>query len=174
MSNTSPVSLYVSEAERNRLEREAEAADESLSSYVMGHVRDEWDREDTEAAAARMDAEEKIELLVADAKDELTSIAESIEEQNAAQRDMLAIAGKYPIANWEVMKYIDDPPESVRTDALETAERRLRKPGEQAEPTDTDDDHANGRPDRPDPTDGSGDENSEGIGAQFLRERREE
>ena len=164
MSNASPISLYVSEAERNRLEREAEAADESLSSYVMGHVRDEWDREDTEAAAARMDAEEKIELLVADAKDELASIAESIEEQNAAQRDMLAIAGKYPIANWEAMKYIDDPPESVRTDALETAERRLRKPGEQEEPTDTADTS----------TDRSGDGNSEGIGAQFLRERREE
>jgi len=164
MSNTSPVSLYVSEAERNRLEREAEAADKSLSSYVMGHVRDEWDREDTEAAAARMDAEEKIEMLVADAKDELTSIAESIEEQNAAQRDMLAIAGKYPIANWEAMKYIDDPPESVRADALETAERRLRKPGEQEEPTDTADTS----------TDRSGDGNSEGIGAQFLRERREE
>jgi len=164
MSNASPISLYVSEAERNRLEREAEAADESLSSYVMGHVRDEWDREDTEAAAARMDAEEKIEMLVADAKDELTSIAESIEEQNAAQRDMLAIAGKYPIANWEAMKYIDDPPESVRADALETAERRLQKPGEQAEPTDTADTS----------TDGSGDGNSEGIGARFLRERREE
>ena len=163
MSNTNPISLYVSEAERNRLEREAEAADKSLSSYIMGHVRDEWDREDTEAAAARMDPEEKIELLVADAKDELTSIAEGIEEQQAAQRDMLAIAGKYPIANWEVMKYIDDPPESVRSDAIETAERRLRKPGEQEEPTDTADA----------PTDESPD-SSEGIGAKFLRKRREE
>ena len=71
MSNTNPISLYVSEAERNRLEREAEDADMSLSGYIMSHVRAEWDREDTEAAAARMNPEEKIELLVADAKTSL-------------------------------------------------------------------------------------------------------
>ena len=164
MSNTNPISLYVSEAERNRLEREAEDADMSLSGYIMSHVRAEWDREDTEAAAARMNPEEKIELLVADAKDELRSIAEWIEEQQAAQRDMLAIMGKYPIANWEAMKYTDDLPESVRSDAIATAERRLRKPGEQEGPTDPTDDTA----------DESGDDNSEGIGAKFLRERREE
>ena len=128
MSKTSPISLYVSEADRNRIEREAEAADMSISGYVMSHVRDEWDREDTDAARARMDPEDKLERIVADAKTELTELVETVEQQQAAQRDMLAIMGKYPIANWELLKYTDDPPESVRTDAIKTAERRLRKP----------------------------------------------
>ena len=120
--------MYVSDSDLSRLEREADEADMSLSGYCMSLIERQWEAEDVEAAADRMDAEEKVEQIVADARDELTSIVRDVEQRNEDVADMTARAGSYSIANFELLKDEFDPAESRKAETLLTGSRRLRDP----------------------------------------------
>jgi hypothetical protein len=120
--------MYVSDSDLSRLEREAEDADMSLSGYCMSLIERQWKREDAEAAADQMDAEEKVEQIVADARDELVGIARSVDQRNQDVADMTARAGSYSIANFELLKDEFDPAESRKAETLLTGSRRLREP----------------------------------------------
>ena len=131
MSRTNRVDVYVSDSDLSRLEREAEDADMSLSGYCMSMIERQWEAEDAEAAADRLEAEEKVEQIVADARDELTSIARDVERRNEDVADMTARAGSYSIANFELLKDEFDPAESRKAETLLTGSRRLRSPLEE-------------------------------------------
>jgi len=169
MSRTNRVDVYVSDSDLSRLEREADEADMSLSGYCMSLIERQWEAEDVEAAADRMDAEEKVEAIVADARDELTSIARDIEQRNDDVADMTARAGSYSIANFELLKDEFDPAESRKAETLLTGSRRLREPLDEHPDRDLDID--------PDEADGSSDASEESTDAgnliQELRDKRD-
>jgi hypothetical protein len=169
MSRTNRVDVYVSDSDLSRLEREADEADMSLSGYCMSLIERQWEAEDVEAAADRMDAEEKVEQIVADARDELTSIARDVEQRNEDVADMTARAGSYSIANFELLKDEFDPAESRKAETLLTGSRRLREPLDEHPDRDLDVD--------PDEADGSSDASEESTDAgnliQELRDKRD-
>ena len=153
MSRTSPISIYASATDRQRLRDEADDRDMSLSGYIMWIVEQHWQERDVEAEADRANVEERVEQMVSAARDDLTKIAENVEQRNDALADMVARSGTYSVATWELLKR--DVPDGTRQDALAAGSRRLR-----------DDDVLD-----PDVDENGSD--AEGIGARFLRERRE-
>jgi hypothetical protein len=128
MSNKNKLSIYVSDTKMARLEREADDADMSLSAYASILIDRQWKREDTDEAAQELGAEEKVEQIVADARDELVGIARSVDQRNQDVADMTARAGSYSIANFELLKDEFDPAESRKAETLLTGSRRLREP----------------------------------------------
>lgn len=169
MSRTNRVDVYVSDSDLSRLEREADEADMSLSGYCMSLIERQWEAEDVEAAADRMDAEEKVEQIVADARDELTSIARDVEQRNEDVADMTARAGSYSIANFELLKDAHEPAELRKAETLLTGSRRLREPLDEHPDRDLDVD--------PDEADGSSDDSEGSTDAgnliQELRDKRD-
>ena len=127
MSRTNHLGVYVSDAERNRIEREAEQADLSISGYIMSLVEAHWDSDDTADAADRMNAEEKIERLVDKATQELEASARHTEQRVDELADMMARSGSYSVANFELLKYQHSPPEGTKTDALRVGSRPCRR-----------------------------------------------
>ena len=102
MTRSNKVTVYVNDAELSRLDREAGEANMSRSGYVLGAIQRQWLAEDADEAADRMNAEEKVEQIIADARDELVGIARSVEDRNEDVADMTARAGSYSIANFEL------------------------------------------------------------------------
>lgn len=119
MTRNQPLTIYVSEPEKNHLKSEADEAGETLSSYVYKLAQAERSRRGVEQAATELSAEERIEALIADATDTLEEIAEDTKDLNAR-------AGAYSIANFELLK--QNYPDARRKEVLETGARRLRSP----------------------------------------------
>ena len=165
MSRTNRVDVYVSDSDLSRLEREADEAGMSLSGYCMSLIERQWEAEDVEAAADRMDAEEKVEQIVADARDELTSIARDVEQRNEDVADMTARAGSYSIANFELLKDAHDPAEARKAETLLAGSRRLREPLEEHPDRDLDVD--------PDEADGSSDDSEGSDAGNLIKELRD-
>lgn len=128
MGRTNKLTVYVSDSDQSRIEREAEERGLSVSSYFMDAVERQWEREDIEAAADQLAVEEKVEQIVADARDELLGIARSVERRNDDVADMTARAGTYSIANFELLKDEFEPAESRKAESLLIGSRRLRQP----------------------------------------------
>ena len=128
MTRSNKVTVYVNDAELSRLEREATDRNMSQSGYVLGAIQRQWRDDDADEAADRMNAEEKVEQIVADAREELMGIARSVDQRNEDVADMTARAGSYSIANFELLKDEFDPVESRKAETLLTGSRRLREP----------------------------------------------
>jgi hypothetical protein len=134
--------VYVNDEELSRLDREAGEANMSRSGYVLGAIQRQWLAEDADEAADRMNAEEKVEQIVADARDELVGIARSVDQRNEDVADMTARAGSYSIANFELLKDAYEPAESRKAETLLTGSRRLRSPLDEHPDRDLDADEA--------------------------------
>lgn len=122
MTRNEPLTIYVSESEKNHLKSEANEEGETLSSYVYKLAQAERKRRGVEKAATDPSAEERIEALIAEAKEELTEIAEDTKDLNAR-------AGAYSVANFELLK--QNYPDARRKEVLRTGSRRLRYPLEE-------------------------------------------
>ena len=169
MTRSNKVTVYVNDEELSRLDREAGEANMSRSGYVLSAIQRQWLDEDADEAADRMNAEEKVEQIVADARDELVGIARSVEDRNEAVADMTARAGSYSIANFELLKDEFDPAESRKAETLLTGSRRLREPLDEHPDRDLDVD--------PDEANGSSDASEESTDAgnliKELRDKRD-
>jgi hypothetical protein len=128
MSNTNRVDMYVSDSMLNRIENEAEDANKSRSKYLRDILQGHWDDQDLQRLNDDLQLEEKVERIAADARDELTRIAESVEQRNNDVADMTARAGVYSIANYEMLKTIHTPSEKRKKKSLLIGSRRLREP----------------------------------------------
>ena len=122
------MSLYVSDADKNRIEREAEAAGVTVSTYLMGVLDQHWADADANEASERMDAEEKIERVANRAVQEIGDAARHTEQRVDDLAAMVARSGTYSIANFELLKYQHGLPEGTKTDALRVGSRRLQHP----------------------------------------------
>jgi len=127
MSNrTERVAFYTDPETKRQLEKDADRSDTTLSTHVHGLVEQQLEADTREQRYRELNAEERLESLVADIK------------------DMQARMGVYAIANFELLK--QDHPDTVRQQALSTGSRRLRDPDlpaadrdDSADDTDTDD-----------------------------------
>ena len=128
MTRPNKVTFYVNDEELSRLDREAGEADMSRSAHILATIQRQWLDEDADEAADRMNAEEKVEQIVADARDELVGIVRDVERRNEDVADMTARAGSYSIANFELLKDEFDPAESRKAETLLMGSRRLREP----------------------------------------------
>jgi hypothetical protein len=128
MVRDTAVTFYVTAETHSALKDEARQADDTLSTYVHGLVQGSRHAETLEEKARELNAEERIEQLLAEGKDELRSIARSVEQRNDDVADMVARAGTYSIVNFELLKRAHSPPETWIDDAFGTGSRRLRKP----------------------------------------------
>jgi hypothetical protein len=122
MTRDTVISVYVSESEKNHLKSEADDEGETLSSYVYKLAQAERKRRGVEKAATDLSAEERIEALITEAKEDLTEIAEDTKDLNAR-------AGAYSVANFELLK--QNYPDARRKEVLRTGSRRLRYPLEE-------------------------------------------
>jgi predicted DNA-binding protein len=128
MRNRKTVSLYVEEADKSRIERESEQAGLSQSEYIKSILRQHWNEQDTDEAADKMDAEEKIERAANQALREIEDATRHTEQRVDALADIVARSGSYSVANFELLKHQHGPPEGTKTDALQVGSRRLRAP----------------------------------------------
>ena len=93
MSRDTPITFYVEENEAENLRREASRQDKTLSTHVYDLVTAERYRKTADERLRELNAEERIEGLLADVRD-----------LHADMVDMTARAGAYSIANWELLK----------------------------------------------------------------------
>ena len=105
MSRDTPITFHVEDSEAESLRREADRQDKTLSTHVYDLVAAERDRKTADERLRELNAEERIEGLLADVRD-----------LHDDMRDMTVCAGTYSIANWELLKC--DHPDSLRHDAL--------------------------------------------------------
>ena len=115
MRNRKTVSLYVEEADKSRIEREAEQAGLSQSEYIKSILRQHWNQRDTDEAADKMDAEEKIERVANQALREIEDATRHTEQRVDALADIVARSGSYSVANFELLKHQHAPPEGTKT-----------------------------------------------------------
>jgi uncharacterized membrane protein len=128
MSRTNQIGVYVSDADQSRLEREADKAEMTVSSYIMSIVRNQWTSEDTEEAAKEARVEERVERMTSEATDEMAAMIEQQQQRTEQMADMAARSAVYSIANFELLKLTQKPPEAARTKSLQIGSRRLRDP----------------------------------------------
>jgi uncharacterized membrane protein len=128
MSRTNQIGVYVSDADQSRLEREADEAEMTVSSYIMSIVRNQWTSEDTEEAAKEARVEERVERMTSEATDEMAAMIEQQQQRTEQMADMAARSAVYSIANFELLKLTQKPPEAARTKSLQIGSRRLRDP----------------------------------------------
>ena len=128
MSHKTSINVYVTDEERTRIEREADRADMSLSRYILSGLEDKWTREDTEATAERVEIEERVERIASNATDEMAAMIEQQQQRTEQMVDMAARSAVYSIANFELLKLTQKPPEAARTKSLQIGSRRLRDP----------------------------------------------
>ena len=128
MSHKTSINVYVTDEERTRIEREADRADMSLSRYILSGLEDKWTREDTEATAERVEVEERVERIASNATDEMAAMIEQQQQRTEQMVDMAARSAVYSIANFELLKLTQKPPEAARTKSLQIGSRRLRDP----------------------------------------------
>ena len=128
MSRTNKFTVYVSDADQARIEREADEAGMSVSGYVMSAVQERWTDEDTEEAAKEAQLEERVERMASKATDEIEALIEQQQQRTEQMADMAARSAVYSIANFELLKLTQKPPEAARTKSLQIGSRRLRDP----------------------------------------------
>jgi uncharacterized membrane protein len=128
MSRDQRITVYVSEQERSRIEREADAQHTGLSNYIMSAVEEKWNREDTEETAERTEVEERVERIAAQATDNIEAMIEQQQKRTEQMADMVARSAVYSIANFESLKYSQKLPEAVKTNSLKIGARRLGDP----------------------------------------------
>ena len=105
---TERVAFYTDAETKRQLEKDADRDDKTLSTHLHDLVQREQQRDTTEQRYRELNAEERLESLIADIK------------------DIQARAGVYSVANWELLK--QEHPDALRQKALSTASRRLRDP----------------------------------------------
>lgn len=154
MSRDQPISLYVTESEKKQLQAEADAADETLSSYLYKLIQQQRQSEELDKSATELDAEERIEAMIAEATDTLEETADDI-------RDIHARAGVYPIVNFRLLQRQFRVPEPWVDEEFSRASTKLRVPFNQHDPLDgipAPSDH-----DDRDETEGQNDSNDESL-----------
>ena len=128
MTRDNHIGVYVSDADRSRLEREADQADMSISGYVMSIVQKKWNTEDAEETAKEARVEERVERVASKATDDIEAMVEQQQQRTEQMADMAARSAVYSIANFELLKLTQKPPEAARTKSLQIGSRRLRDP----------------------------------------------
>ena len=120
-NRTEPITTYVDVETKEQLEKDADRAGKSVSTHVHDLIEREQRRDTTDQRLRELNAEERLEGLIADIK------------------DIQARAGVYAVANFELLK--QEYPDPLRRQALAAGSRRLRDPGPPAiEPTGEGDD----------------------------------
>jgi len=128
MTRDNKVSVYVTDKEKRRIQREANEADMSVSAYILASLEDRWTNEDIAVTAERTKVEERVERITTQATDEMEAMLEQMEQRNDQMADMVARSAVYSIGNFEALKYSQKLPEEVKTNALKIGSRRLREP----------------------------------------------
>ena len=128
MSRDKQVTFYVSQRKKDRLKREADEADVTVSTLLDSILDQHWADADTDEASERMDTEEKIERVANQAFQEIEATARHTEQRVDDLAEIVARSGSYSVANFELLKYQHGPPEGTKTDALRVGSRRLRAP----------------------------------------------
>lgn len=118
MTRDRKITFYVTEETGEKLDREADAADETLSGYVNDVVQDHLRRKATDELEDHVHAEDRIRALTAEASDEVRQATREIADMNAKM-------GAYAVATFELLK--DDHKDARRREALSTGARRLRE-----------------------------------------------
>lgn len=128
MTRANKLTVYASDQKTTRIEREADDAGMSVSAYILSALEDKWTREDTEATIERTDVEERVERAASQATDEMAAMIEQQQQRTEQMADMAARSAVYSIANFELLKLTQKPPEAARTKSLQIGSRRLRDP----------------------------------------------
>lgn len=125
-SRTEGVSLYLTPAEKDAVEWEAAAADESLSAYLTRLVRQQRQQDAEAELAETLNPENRLLDVAAEATYRMTESVDCVEQMAEYIREMHACSGTYAAANFELLKR--DVADPYRQDALRTGRRRMRTP----------------------------------------------
>lgn len=123
---TEPITFYLTAEEKQALQREADDADESLSSHVTRLVRRQRQLDAEEEISENLNPEERLLEIAREATDQIEDSVAEVEHAATDLRDMQARSGVYSIANFELLK--DGYADPRRQDALRTGRNRLRQP----------------------------------------------
>lgn len=118
MANRSEkVEFYVTPDRKQEIERAADEADMTVSSWCASRIDQVLHSDALEAKSQEYRAEQRIEELIARATDEIEAAAEDLRETQVK-------SGVYSIATWELIK--QDIGEVQRQNALSDAATRVR------------------------------------------------
>lgn len=118
MGRNEQLTTYVDAKVAREIERRAEAEDVSASTYIAQVLDQHIHGEAVEEQAREHRAEQRIQELIAEARDEVSDATEGLE-------DLVAKSGVYSIAVWELVKDEYDDPR--RQHALDVGTERLRE-----------------------------------------------
>jgi len=115
--NKETLSIYCDRQIKDKLEERAEEENRPMSRVAEDILKENLLVEDR---AKEIGVEQRVENIVAEAKDSLREIPESIKDIQAKQ-------GVYTIALWELLKHQGQSSDTKRVEALSTGSKRLRK-----------------------------------------------
>ena len=100
----------------------------SMSRYILSILEANWTTGDTDEIAQETRVEERVERMTSNAADRIEEAVERQEQRTEQMADMAARSAVYSIANFELLKLTQKPPEAARTKSLQIGSRRLRDP----------------------------------------------
>lgn len=162
---TEPITFYLSEDEKQAIQREADDADRTLSSHVAKLVRKQRKRDAEEEISENLGPEQRIEELTAQATEQIEESVGHVESVASDLRDIQARSAVYPIINFRMLQRQYGAPEAWINDEFSRASDKLTQPIGEHDPTEgiaTDDDLAGDE--GTDDGDDSGDDLSDRLG----------
>lgn len=134
-SRTNRITFYVDDEEKQALQREANNAGESMSSYCLRLIRQQRKQETEDQLAEDFNVEQRLEEITQRAIDRIDERHEKVEETTEALRDLHARAGNYPLVNFRLLMRTHRPPEAWIDEQFEWSRTRLREPVSDHDPT---------------------------------------
>lgn len=132
---TEPITFYLTEDEKQALQREADDADRTLSTHVAKLVRKQRKREAEEEIAENLGPEKRIEELTAEATEQIEESVGHVEAVASDLRDIQARSAVYPIINFRMLQRQYGAPEAWINDEFSRASDKLTQPIGEHDPT---------------------------------------
>lgn len=126
MNRDAHIPVYTTERVETYIESQADAADQSVSTYCHEVLKEHVESDMDANQQARYGTDTDIELLITELQSELRSLLDSfITETGAEIHHLQSLRTAYAIAIWELIK--DDYSPAEREVALKTAGKHVEK-----------------------------------------------
>lgn len=117
--------VYVTPDTKRAVENQADAADESVAQFSRAAINHRLKAEQQDEILRQTNAEQRIEALIAQAKDEIEESTEELDKRLQNWHEMIAIQGTYSIASFRLLgKHHSDP---ERRTAIDYGSDRLNE-----------------------------------------------
>jgi hypothetical protein len=123
---TERVAVYVTPKTKTAIEQEANSQDVSQAEWIRSLIHRELKSEQQDRITKTTNAEQRIESLIAEARDATEQVAEEIETATQQYHDLLALNAVYSVGSFRLLGDYGGFSDPQRKAAIESGAARLR------------------------------------------------